>query len=521
MRKWVNDFRWQWVAPLMVYFAAGVAGFTGIAETFLVKERFGFEADFLVSLSFWAVLPWALKIPVGHLIDIFWKWRALVIVGAGGLMAASLFVIALLAQNPELAPALLGLKGSYAVCAISLPFCFMIQDAIADAMTVQAVENGLSATASPEEHEEAHGSMQALGRAVLVSGGLLVAVLNMFIFENTTARTHEDLNMVYAHVFLWALLIPLVSVTGVWLGAWKGNRALLPTRESNPVEKKLDWTLLGASALMAGMSILSGVMDFSYAKELVFCVNFFILSGIATWISKELPHEQRVALACSGAAIFVFRAQPSVGPGLNWWMIDQLQFDQSFLAQLGFVSSLCALSGIFIYKQFLARLSLYKIVALLTLVGALLSLPTLGLWHGLHHWLEGVTGGRLGARFIALADETLAAPLTELAMIPMLAWIAKSAPTRSRAAWFATLASLSNLALSFSRLSTGWLNKLYPIVAAKQRPEGMLPGNYENLGHLLWISFFLSLTVPLLVCWLAHRIETRLNAQTHASARRP
>jgi len=51
------DMRWSYVPPLMVYFAAGVSGFTGIIEAFFVKEKLGMSATMLASLSFWAGLP--------------------------------------------------------------------------------------------------------------------------------------------------------------------------------------------------------------------------------------------------------------------------------------------------------------------------------------------------------------------------------------------------------------------------------------------------------------------------------
>jgi len=49
----------------MVYLAAGVSGFTGIIESFFVKDELGLSAAFLASLGFWAGLPWALKMPIG------------------------------------------------------------------------------------------------------------------------------------------------------------------------------------------------------------------------------------------------------------------------------------------------------------------------------------------------------------------------------------------------------------------------------------------------------------------------
>ncbi len=41
------DMRWSYVPPLMVYFAAGVSGFTGIIEAFFVKEKLARQSRFL------------------------------------------------------------------------------------------------------------------------------------------------------------------------------------------------------------------------------------------------------------------------------------------------------------------------------------------------------------------------------------------------------------------------------------------------------------------------------------------
>jgi hypothetical protein len=56
-----KEMRWSYLPPLMVYLAAGVSGFTGIIETFFIKDRLGLSAAFLTGLAFWAELPWALK----------------------------------------------------------------------------------------------------------------------------------------------------------------------------------------------------------------------------------------------------------------------------------------------------------------------------------------------------------------------------------------------------------------------------------------------------------------------------
>jgi len=78
-----REMRLSYLPPLMVYLAAGVAGLTGIVGTFFVKDYLGLSAEFLAALGFWAMIPWSLKMPLGHLVDLLWRWKsALVFLGA-------------------------------------------------------------------------------------------------------------------------------------------------------------------------------------------------------------------------------------------------------------------------------------------------------------------------------------------------------------------------------------------------------------------------------------------------------
>ena len=78
------------------------------------------------------------------------------------------------------------------------------------------------------------------------------------------------------------------------------------------------------------------------------------------------------------------------------------------------------------------------------IVGTVLSLPSIGLFYGLHEWTERVFG--FGARSIAILDAATASPFTQLSAIPILTLIAFYAPAGHRATWFALMASLVNLA---------------------------------------------------------------------------
>jgi hypothetical protein len=51
-----KQMRWSYLPPLMVYFAYGISGLTGIVGTFFVKEYLDLSAAFLAALGFWADL---------------------------------------------------------------------------------------------------------------------------------------------------------------------------------------------------------------------------------------------------------------------------------------------------------------------------------------------------------------------------------------------------------------------------------------------------------------------------------
>ena len=106
----------------------------------------------------------------------------------------------------------------------------------------------------------------------------------------------------------------------------------------------------------------------------------------------------------------------------------------------------------------------------------------------------------MDARFIALVDTALESPLGQVAMIPMLAWIAQSAPPQLKATYFAVMASFTNLALSLSNLGTKYLNQLYVISRQVVDPVThavRVPASYGQLGHLLIMVTVLGLLLPM------------------------
>jgi hypothetical protein len=122
------------------------------------------------------------------------------------------------------------------------------------------------------------------------------------------------------------------------------------------------------------------------------------------------------------------------------------------------------------------------------------------MYFGLHEWTAARTGGVVDARFIALVDTALESPLGQIAMVPMLAWIARSAPDRLKATFFAVMASFTNLALSAAQLGTKYLNQLFTVAReVKDQATGQvkIPADYSQLGDLMITAMVLSFVVPM------------------------
>src|SRR6185436_12447905 len=66
----------SYLPPLMVYAAYGVSGLTSIVGTFYVKDYLDLSPEFLAALLFWAGIPWAMKMPVGHLVELIWRGKS-------------------------------------------------------------------------------------------------------------------------------------------------------------------------------------------------------------------------------------------------------------------------------------------------------------------------------------------------------------------------------------------------------------------------------------------------------------
>ena len=522
-----RQFRWTYLPPLMVYLAAGVSGLTSIVGTFFIKDYLDLSAAFLAGLAFWAGIPWTLKMPLGHLVDLIWRHKALLVyIGAGLITASVLIMYGIIAHTAAMA-AIMKPEAWFVIATLLAPTGYVVQDVVADAMTVEAVPT-IDEDGNPYPDSEIkvmHTTMQTLGRFSIIGGLVAVALLNITMFEGIENMSEEMKVAIYADIYLLALVIPLVSISGVVLGGILLQRRARQLEalghDHSSIDKLLfapagethaNWWILGGSLVFAVFTVTMGVSQVPLAQEIIFVGSMSIVLFLMYRLLLELEPGARNMLIGTAVIIFVFRATPLPGPGAGWFEIDELGFDQRFMSILSLIASSLALLGMVVLRPMMAKRSIAFVIVVLTIAAGILSLPNIGLYYGLHEWTAARTDGIVDARFIALIDTAIESPLGQISMIPMLAWIAKNAPPHLKATFFAVMASFTNLALSAASLSTKYLNEIYTVTReVRDRVSDAITGvaDYSELGWLLITVALIGLLVPLLTVFLIQRSPLR------------
>lgn len=535
VRQWIDDtfldlgrqFRWSYLPPLMVYLAAGVSGLTSIVGTFFIKDYLDLSSAFLAGLAFWAGIPWTLKMPLGHLVDLIWRRKALLVYIGASLIALSILIMYGIIAHTETMAGIMKIETWFVIATILAPTGYVVQDVVADAMTVEAVPT-IDEHGNPYSDSQIklmHTTMQTLGRVAIIGGLVAVAALNITMFSGVEDMSEEMKVAIYADIYLLALIIPLISITGVILGGILLRRRARKLEELGHAPSSIDqllfapegetspnWWILGGSLVFAVFTLTMGVSQIPWAQEIIFLGSMGIILFLMYRLLLELEPATRKMLVGTAFIIFVFRAVPLPGPGAGWFEIDVLEFDQQFLSVLSLIASFLTLAGMVILRPMMARHSIAFVVAALTIAAGILSLPNIGLYYGLHEWTAAHTGGVVDARFIAIIDTAIESPLGQVAMIPMLAWIAKNAPPHLKATFFAVMASFTNMALSAASLGTKYLNEIYLVTReVRDRVTGAISttAGYGELGGLLIVVAIIGLVAPLLTILLIQRSPLR------------
>ncbi len=322
IRRWFDrtilelgrQFRWSYLPPLMVYFAAGVSALTAIVGTFFVKEYLDLPAAFIAGLAFWAGIPWVLKMPLGHLVDLIWRWKSVLVYLGAALIALSLGIMYSLIGHTETMIGLLSAESWYVISVLLAPTGYVIQDVVADAMTVEAVpivdERGEPLPDS--ETKKMHTTMQTLGRIAIVLGLIGVAALNITLFSGVDELSVMVKAAIYAKIYLLALVIPVISVMGVILGGLslrlRARKLRQQEFDENAIESMLyqsgeatspNWWIFGGSLVFVAFTLSMGLGQVPFAQEIVLLGSLTIVLFIMYRLILELDPAERRAFVGS------------------------------------------------------------------------------------------------------------------------------------------------------------------------------------------------------------------------------
>jgi BT1 family len=462
----VLAFRLRYLPLVMVYFAYGALGIIDVARDMWIKERLTLSPAELAGIGVWLSLPWTIKMVFGELVDsipILGSQRKSYIVIGATVTASGLIVLAgaaggwLLFARPD---------QLYLLGALLIVIGTVIQDVVADAMSTEVVARvDDSGQPRPDQDIRAElGMVQVLGRLALSFGILTVAGTAGWLAGVVDRET----------VFLSALLVPAISVVGVLL---IGSEQAVP--------RSPDWRILGGGTAFGATVLAIALGGIPFGQELIFVLSMTVIIAMLVFVTRELDERSRRAIFYTTIIIFAFRATPGVGDGYFWWTLDVLKFDEAFYGTLRQTGAILAFAALWVFSKQLTEYSVTTVLFWIAVAGAILSLPNIGLFYGLHHWTEENFG--FGARTIAVVDAATASPFAQLSMVPLLTLIAYYAPAGHRATWFALMASLMNMALVAGQLQTRYLNQVFTIER----------GDYADLGALLITATAISVIVPI------------------------
>jgi BT1 family len=458
-----GTFRLAYLPVLITYFAYGASSITGIALLYFQKEMLKLEPTQVAQIGFWLGLPWSMKMVVGVASDRYpilgHRRRPYLILGALA-SVVGYGMLATIVDSPS----------SYLVAMLLVTTGFMVQDVVADALSVE-----LAAT------DTEVGQIQTFGRVATLAGGISVGYVSGVLAGAIGARAVCGL----------AMALPLMVMIAACFVRPVRRIEVAPGEGSLAHGNAHLIMLVGLSYAALGVGLeMSGAPG---AQEIILVVS----GGLIGLLLYRMNVSRAVVIAAG--VIFLFRSTPNVGQGYSYWAIDGLGFDQEFLGILSQVSSVLSLIGLLVFRKSITQRPVSFTLFWVMIAGAVLFLPNIGLFYGIHTWLG------VSPRTFAFVDTTISAPLNQLTMVPMLVLIARTAPKGAEATTFAIMASLMNLALSASELFTRYANEYFAVTQQ----------DYSNLGRLM-ITVMLVGLLPLLTLPLLRRTEDDL-AREHAA----
>ena len=250
-----------------------------------------------------------------------------------------------------------------------------------------------------------------------------------------------------------------VAIGDVIVDSLVVERARKETLNDAGTLQSLSW---GASAF-GGLitAYLGGLLLEYFTTRTVFAVTatFPLLVSIVAWLIAELPiaepptwsaiggQVQQLRKAVSQKAIwmptvfiFAWQATPTADSAFFFFTTNELGFQPEFLGRIRLVTSIAALTGIWIFQRFLRAVPFRVIFGWSTVLSAVLGMSML--------LLVTHTNRAIGIddHWFSLGDNLVLTVMGQIAFMPVLVLSARICPAGVEATLFALLMSVLNLA---------------------------------------------------------------------------
>ena len=314
--------KWTYIPPLLIYASAGISGLTNIVGMFFLKDYLNLSAAFIASIGFWAGIPWALKMPVGFIVDKCWKYKNFLVYLGASIIFLSLLIMYFLLTDRVYMENYLKAESWFILSALLTPVGYVIQDVVADAMTVEAVE--VNSSKIPENKnnfdiKKEHTLIQMYGRFAIILGSLLVSLINILIFRGIDTENEILVLQAYASIYLLSLTIPLISISGVFISSilGKSSEIFIHNRKFN----SLDYKIFFGSLLFVSIALILGGLKVKFSQEIVLSTSLLLIAILMHFLTKTLSKKEKYTIVGTAFIIFIYRAMPTPGPGINWFKI--------------------------------------------------------------------------------------------------------------------------------------------------------------------------------------------------------
>jgi MFS family permease len=291
VQRLLGPIRPAYLPVLLTYFAWGASGITGVATLFFQKEALGLTPAEAAKIAFWVGLPWSMKMVVGVASDAYpifgSRRRAYLVLGALAALAGYIVLATTVTD-----------KQMYLAVSVLIAVGFMIQDVVADALSVEVAR---------DDNETAQ--IQTLGRIALLSGVISVGYLSGVLAGALGPRP----------VFALAALLPAMVLVGSLFIRPAVRAVATPAAvEAGPLGGGRARLILVAGLAYGVFGVAVEAFDLPFGQEVVLAVSAALIVVLLRRIGLSR------AVAVSAFVIFLFRAVPGVGQGYSFWAIDVL-----------------------------------------------------------------------------------------------------------------------------------------------------------------------------------------------------